>query len=117
MGICPGDIRDEIRSIFHIIIAIGGESHQIGAAALALHHVADGFFIQFRLGGHSDHQGAVLNEGNGSVFQFSGGVCLGMNVADFLHFQAAFHADGVVQPSSGHSPVWRRTTGAVLYPR
>ena len=48
----------------------------------------------------ADHQGSVLNEGDGSVLQLSCCVGFCMYIADFLHFQAAFHADGIVDTSA-----------------
>ena len=96
MHIGFGDVHGKVCRVFNIVMAIAGQAHEISAAALAFHHVADGFFQQLRLGQHADHQGSVLNQRNGSMLQLAGGVSLGMDVADLLHLQAALQADGVI---------------------
>ena len=50
--------------------------HQICSAAFALHHIADCFFKKLRLGQYTDHQCSVLNQGDGSMLQFSCRICL-----------------------------------------
>ena len=72
------NIGHEVCGVLHIVISIGGKSHQIRAAALALYHVADGLFVEIWLSEHANDQSTVFNQGNGSVFEFAGCIRFGM---------------------------------------
>ena len=68
------DVGDEVGCVFDAIVAIGCEAHEVGAAAFAFDHVADGFFVEGGLGEDADDEGAVFDEGDGAMFEFAGGV-------------------------------------------
>ena len=73
--ICFWDVYCEVCCVFGVIIAKCCQTHKICSTALAFYHVADRFFIEVWLSQHTDHKGSILNQGNGSVFQFS--CCIG----------------------------------------
>ena len=100
MFVCLGDVYGEVCGVFDVVVAEGGQAHKVGTAAFAFYHVGDGFFIQVVLGQDADHQGSLLDEGDGSVLQLSCCIGLCMYIADFLHFQTAFHTDGIVNASA-----------------
>ena len=105
MGIGFGDVEDEVCIVLHAVVAVGGQSHEVGTSGFAFQKIAQGFLIEFLLGQYAHHQGARFNQADGAVLQLSGGVGLGVDVADFLHFQAALQADGIVQPSADEEDI------------
>ena len=78
----------------------GGQRQHIGTPGLHLHHIAHGFVEQGHIGGGGDHRRALLNERNGTVLQFAGGIRLGVDIGNFLQLQAALQRQGVVQVPS-----------------
>ena len=44
------DVGDEVGGVFDVVMTVGGQTHQVGAAALALDHVADGLSRRDRSG-------------------------------------------------------------------
>ena len=88
--------------VLGFVFSVGSQAHEVGSPALALHHVADGFLVQGALGQHTDDQGPRLDEADGAMLQFAGGVGLGMNVGDFLQLETAFQTHGVVAVSYTH---------------
>ena len=107
MWICLWNIRYKVRSILNIIIAVCRQSHQISATALTFYHVADGLFIQCRLGQTADHQCTIFNQGNRSMFQFTCRICLRVDLADLFHLQAAFHTDGIINATTNKENIFR----------
>ena len=99
------DVGDEVGSVFNVVMTVGGQAHQVCAAALALDHIADSFFVEVALGQDTDDQGAVLDEADGAVLQLTRGVGLGVDVADFFHFQAALQGDGIIDTASDKEDV------------
>lgn len=61
-----------------------GQAQDLCPPGLDLPDVGHGLVEEAGDGGHCNHQGARLNEGNGTMLQFSGGVGLGVDVGDFL---------------------------------
>ena len=62
MGVGFGDIDREAGCILNAVVAVGGQPHQEGTAALDLDHVGNTLFKQARLGQDADHKGAVLDQ-------------------------------------------------------
>ena len=56
--------------------------------------VRRGFVENIVQGGQSDGRGFFVNQGDGAVLQFAGGITLGMDVADLLQLQRALHGQG-----------------------
>ena len=56
--------------------------------------VADHLFVHFVLGGDEHHGHGVVDQRDGTVLHFSGGVALRVDVADFLQLQRALKGDG-----------------------
>ena len=106
-AICLRNIGHEVCGVLHVIVSIGGKSHQIRAAALALYHVADGLFVESWLSEHANDQSTVFNQGNGSVFEFAGCISFGMDVADFFHLETAFQANGIIDAAADEEYIFR----------
>ena len=100
------DIHRKICGILHLIIAVCGQSHQVCPTALDLHHVAHSLFVQVLLRHHTEYNGSVLNQTDWPMFQFTGSVRLRVNVADLFHFQATFHANGIIDTSSNEESIF-----------
>jgi len=62
----------------------GGDTQHHRASGLDLLDIAHHFFKQAVIGADGDHQGAILDEGNGAMLQFTAGVGLGMDIGDLL---------------------------------
>ena len=90
----------EVHLILGFILSVSSQPHQICATALALQHIADGLFIQFTLGQHTDDQRSPLDKADCAVLQLARSVCLGMDVADFFQLQASFQADCIVNATA-----------------
>ena len=84
MLVCARHVDGEVRRVLHAVMAEAGKAHQVAAAGLDLHHVADHLFVQRRLRGDGDDQRAVLDEADGAMFQFSGGVGFRMDYFDVI---------------------------------
>ena len=69
--VCFRDVDGEVCGILDIVIAKCGQAHKVGATALALNHIADCFFVEIRLGQHTDHKSSVFDQGDSSMFQLS----------------------------------------------
>lgn len=77
---------------YDMVVAQGGIDNGVrgchkddaGAAGADLLDVTYDFCKYVRLRGKSDDRDIIGNERNSSVLQFAGGVCLRMNIADFL---------------------------------
>ena len=52
------------------------------------------------MGDDTYHESLILDEAYGPVLHLSGGVGFGMDIADLLHFERAFHGSGVVNPTT-----------------
>ena len=100
MRVCFRDVDGEVCGILDIVIAKCGQAHKVGATALTLNHIADCFFVEIRLGQHTDHKSPVFDQGDRSVFQLSGSIGFRMNVTDLFHLQTALQADSVINSSS-----------------
>ena len=94
------NIHCEISGIFNIIVAIGSQAHQISATAAALYHVADSLFVKLALSQHTDNKSTVLNQADSAMLQFAGSISLAVDIGNFLHLQAAFKADSVIQTTA-----------------
>ena len=57
-----GDIDREAGCILNAVVAVGGQTHQEGAAALDLNHVGNTLFKQVGLCQDADHKGTVLDQ-------------------------------------------------------
>ena len=101
------NVDRKVHRILHREVPVRGDAQQVSPPGLAFHHIGNGLFIQFLLGQHADHQRVVLDQADGPVLQFARGVSLGMDIADFLHLQAAFQADRVIQPPADEEDVMR----------
>ena len=98
--VCFRDVDGEVCGILDIVITKCGQAHKGGAAALTLNHIADCFFVEIRLGQHTDHKSPVFDQGDRSVFQLSGSIGFRVNVTDLFHLQTALQADSVINSSS-----------------
>ncbi len=91
-----GDIDSKIGCILNVVIAIGGQAHQVGTTAFTFNHVADGLFVKVALCQHTNNQRTVFNQADGTVLQLACSVGLAVDVGNFLHFEAALQADSVI---------------------
>ena len=105
-------INGKVYLILDLIVSISCQTHQVGSTALALLHIADSLFVQLALGQHTDNQRALLDQADGSVFQFTCSVCFRVDIADFLQFQTTFSCF----PFMGEVPLQGSETLA-LYPQ
>ena len=65
--LCLRHVNGKIRIILYAVISVEGKTHQISAAALNLHHIAEGFLEQRFLCYYADNQRPVLNQTDGAV--------------------------------------------------
>ena len=86
-----GKVRIRLGNVYHIIrclldgfVALDGNRHDKSASCLYLYHITDGLLEQSRLGCQSHYQGAIFDQGNGAMLQFSGCISLGMNIGDLF---------------------------------
>ena len=100
-----GDIDRKVVGILDIVVPVAGQAHEIGAAGLALGHVADGFLIEIALRQNADDQGVVLDQADGAVLHLAGGIGLAVNIADLLHLEAALEADGIVEAAADEEDI------------
>ena len=88
-----------------------GDGDDFAAAGLDFADVADNLVEEGVFRG-DDHDGHVLvDEGNRAVFHFGGGVAFGVDVADFLELQGAFHGDRVAEVATEVQEVVRLAEG------
>ena len=93
-----GHCHRSISGALHFLTErLRGQRQHLGPPGLDLHHVAHGLIEKRRVGPQRDDQRSRLNEGNGAVLQLTGGVCLGVDIADLLELQRALQAHGVIQ--------------------
>ncbi len=89
-----GDVKDVVGDFGDLVVAFGGDGDD-GAFAGADHgEVGHGFVVHGVLGYEEDGGGFGIDEGDGAVFHFGGGVALGVDVGDFLELEGAFEGDG-----------------------
>ena len=93
-----------------------GEGQYVRPPALHLHHVAHGLFKQPPIGAQSHHQCAVLDEGDGSVLEFPGGIGLGVDIGDLLELQRSLQPQGIVHVAADvkHRVVVEVLAGIIL---
>ena len=71
-GSVPGTYTVKVGGVFNAVVAVGGESHQIAAAALHLHHIASGLFTTDPFCVITPTTSvSLLDQADGAVFQFS----------------------------------------------
>ena len=92
------------------IICICYPDH-ICSSCLAFLKVADGLFHKLLLGKDSDDRHILFDQTYGSMLQLSGGICLTVNIADFLQLQAPLQADRVVRAA----PDKKRISGTGVF--
>ena len=100
------NIHCEISGILNVIVTIGSQAHQISATAAALYHVADSLFVKLTLSQYTDNQSTVLNQADSAVLQFAGSISLAVDVGNFLHLQAAFKANSVIQTTADKEDIF-----------
>ena len=106
MRVCFRDVDGEVCGIFYIIVSVCCKAHKVGATALAFYHIGDCFLIKMILSEDANYEGSVFDEGDGAVFEFACCVGFCVYVADFFHFQAAFHADGIIDATTDKESVF-----------
>ena len=107
MRVCFWNVDDKIGVVLNAVVSIGGQGHQVGPSGFAFQKVAQGFLIEFLLGQDANDQRTRLNQTDGAVLQLPGGVGLGVDITDLLHFQTALQTDGVIQPPADEESVPR----------
>ena len=115
MGLRDGD--DRIGVLLHIRPAVlRGKRQHVGPPGAHLQHVGHGLVKQLPIGPQGHHQRAVLNQADGAVFEFPGGVGLGVDVGDLLELQGALQAQGVVHIAANkeHAVVVEILRGEIL---
>ena len=77
-------------------VAFGDDGDDFALAGFDFLDVGDGFFVDAVGGGDGDDGHFGVDEGDGTVFHFGGGVAFGVDVGDFFEFEGAFEGGGVV---------------------
>ena len=101
--ICLRQVNYVVGYFFHFCIANGRYRHDKRASCLHFLNIADRFLVELRLSQHSYDKASVLNQGNGSVFQLTGCIRLGMDVGNLFQLQGVLALQPVArmeQPSS-----------------
>ena len=94
--ICLRQVNYVVGYFFHFCIANGRYRHDKRASCLHFLNIADRFLVELRLGQHGYDKASVLNQGNGSVFQLTGCIRLGMDGGNLFQLQGALHRDCIV---------------------
>jgi hypothetical protein len=82
------------------VIAFGGDSDDVTFTGFDFLEVAEDFFVGAVLDGDDEDGHIFVDEGDGAMFHFAGGVAFGVDVGDFFEFEGAFEGDGVVVAAS-----------------
>ena len=79
-------------------------------------HIARNLRLQIRLGREGNDKRTILNQRDGSVLEFARGICLGMDIRNFLELESCFHRERVVQSASDEENMLhrKRATGKKL---
>ena len=79
-----GQLDDVLRQADDLGVAGVDEGDDVALARLYLLDVGDDFVVVVVLGGDGEHGHVFVDEGDGAVLHFGGGVALGVDVGDFL---------------------------------
>ena len=80
--------------LLDFLVAFGGNRHYKGAAGLAFLNIGNHLVVRGALRGNHDHREALVEQRDGAMLHFTGGIRLGMQVGNFLEFQRALVANG-----------------------
>ena len=58
--------------------------------------IAEDLFVSAMVGGDEHYGHILVNQGDGAVFHFGGGIAFSMDVGDFLQLQGTFEGDRIV---------------------
>lgn len=95
-----GDEEGVFAGAGECVVAVSKDSDDASAARFDFLEVRECFFVGGILWRDDDDGESVVDEGNGTVFHFAGGVGFGVNVRNFLEFKRAFEGDGVEEISA-----------------
>ena len=107
MRICTRNIHGKVHCIFHVVVPVACDSHQVSAPAFTFYHIADCLLVKIILRQRSYDQNTVFDERDRAVLQFSGSIGLRMDVADLFHLEASLHADRIVDAPSDKEDISR----------
>lgn len=88
-----GDARDGI-------VALRNDAEDASAAGFDFLQIGECFFVGGVLRSDDDNGEAVVDEGDGTVFHFSGWVGFGMDVGEFFEFESALAGNGIERVAS-----------------
>ena len=92
-------VRNDEAVVAHVLddgIVLGDHGDDFAFAGFYFLDVADNFFVHAMLGCDDDDGHFLVDEGDGTVFHFGGGIAFGMDVGYFFQFESAFECNGVV---------------------
>ena len=76
-----------VGDLVDLLVALGGNDDDLGAARLALHKVRHRLVVGGTLGGHGDDREARVDQGNRAMLHLAGSICLGVQIADLLELE------------------------------
>lgn len=82
-----GEPKDVGSDFVHFGGAFRGESEDGASSGLDFHEVAEHLFKGAFVAAHADDSEVGVDEGDGAMLHFAGGVALGVDVADLLEFE------------------------------
>ena len=115
MGLRDGD--NAVGGLSHLLSMLpGGQCQHIAAPGLYLHDIAHGLLKELGIGPQGHHQSTFLDQTDGAVLEFAGGIGLGVDIGDLLELQGAFQSQGIiyVTPNEKYAVVVEVLAGIVL---
>ena len=107
-----GDVDGVLDLGGDLAVALDGDGDDAAGAGGDLLNVAEGLLVLEDgggvggvLGGDADDGQRLVDEGVGAVFHLSGGVALGVDVADLLELERSLEGDGVVDAAAEEEEV------------
>ena len=94
------DCNQVVGDFVERVAVFGRNSDDLAATGLDFANVADHLVEQGILRGNHHDRHVFVDKGDGAVLHFGGGVAFGVDVADFLELQGAFHGDRVAEVTS-----------------
>ena len=93
--------------LLDFLVAFGGDRHHKGAAGLAFLNIGNHLIVRGALRGNHDHGEALVEQRDGPVLHFAGGIRLGMQVGNLFELQRALVANGGTNATANEQGVLR----------
>src|SRR5262249_16012975 len=95
-----GDRKDAERRDLRGDSFLIGQNNDLAAAGFDFLQIAQRLFEITVTRQQHNYRHLLIDERNGTMFHFAGGVALGMNVRNFFQLESPFESDGIVNSSA-----------------